>query len=129
MIDSLASVAGRRLAGGGITEAAATAAVRSQVGWPAYVPPVTGLHAATDGTVWVRREEVSGDSIRWDVLDADLVPLGSVNLPEDLDVKTVVSVDGSIRGWAIYGIELDELDVPSIIRYVVAERTPASSGR
>ncbi len=101
-----------------ITLERATQALRDQIAWPAYRPPVTAALAATDGTVWLRREKAQADSIRWDVLDAELEPLGTVKLPAALDAKVVMpgsaTTEGAGTGWRLYGVVLDEYDVPSI---------------
>jgi hypothetical protein len=48
--------------------------------------------------------------VRWKVFDAGLDPRGTVYLSRSLDVKFV-----SRR--AVFGVELDAMDVPSIVRY------------
>lgn len=84
--------------------------IRDQIRWPPHHPPVTDVLAGSDGSVWLRRESVSGDSIRWDILDAYLDLTGSTILPSNLDVKVVSS-------GSVWGVELDEFDVPRIVRF------------
>lgn len=93
---------------------AVAAEIASQIEWPAYQPPVTTVLAGRDGSVWLRREIVGASSARWEVLDEDLSPIGWVELPLGLELK-VVARD------RVYGIELDDLDVPSVVRFDVAE--------
>lgn len=45
------------------------AAVREAMYVPRFHPPVTRAVAGSDGTLWLRREEPSGGTVRWDVLD------------------------------------------------------------
>lgn len=97
------------------TVSSVASAISDQVEWPAYQPPVTALLCGADGTVWLRRETVGVTSARWDILDEDLSPIAWVNLPMELDLKVVA------RDHA-YGVELDEFDVPTVVRFDVAIR-------
>jgi len=45
--------------------------MRDAVTLPAFHPPVTDLAAASDGRLWIRREEVDTTSVRWDVVDTE----------------------------------------------------------
>ncbi len=83
-----------------------------QVPWPAHHPAVSRVLAGADGTVWLEREPIPGDSVRWDLLDPELEPLGHTYLPASVDVKRVS------RG-AVWGVEEDELGVPRIVRFDV----------
>ena len=94
------------------TVPAAAAAIKAQLPWPAYQPPVTAVMAGSDGSVWLRREMAGTPAARWEVFDANLSPMGWVELPKALDVK-VVARDG------FYAVELDEMDVPRVVRYTV----------
>lgn len=123
-IDSIAkSIGAPQAERNGLTEHRATALVREQVPWPQYRPPVTNVLAASDGSVWLRREPTTGDSIRWDVMDAQLQRVGFVYLPLDIDVKVIVEAgsEGPGPGWSVYGVVLDAFDVPSIVQYQVSE--------
>lgn len=86
--------------------------IRESVPWPTTYPAFSTVLIGSDGAVWVRRHLYRGDDVQWDVFDAQLQPRGTAHLPKDLDVK-LVSAD------AVYGVELDDLDVPSIVRYDV----------
>ncbi len=91
---------------------AVAAAIADQVVWPGYQPPVTAVLCGSDGSVWLRREVVGVSSARWEVLEEDLSPIGWVDLPLGLELK-VVARD------RVYGVELDDFDVPSIVRFDV----------
>lgn len=111
--DSIAAAEGTAWAEAvGMAPGPAVDAYRDQVPWPDSWPPVTSLLVADDGSVWLRREGPVADSVAWDVLDAELDAVGRVHLPAALDVKVVTS-------GAVYGVELDDLDVPRVVRYAV----------
>lgn len=93
---------------------ALAAAIKDQIVWPEYRPPVTLAVAGADGSVWLRREAPEAEQVRWDILDEALEPIGWVVLPEGLDVKVVSTA------W-VYGVELDEFDVPWVVRFEVGE--------
>lgn len=86
--------------------------IRESVTWPTSYPAFSTALVGSDGVVWVRRHQYRGDAVRWDVFTAELEPRGSAYLPASLDVKLV-------SGGAVYGVELDDLDVPWIVRYDV----------
>jgi hypothetical protein len=71
--------------------------------------------AGSDGSIWLRREVVGASSARWEVLDEDLSPMGWVALPLELELK-VVARD------RVYGVELDDFDVPRVVRFNVGEQ-------
>ena len=53
--------------------------VRETIRLPAFHPPVSGLVAGSDGTIWIRREDSGADTVRWDILDSSGAALGSVD--------------------------------------------------
>ncbi len=110
--DSISAARAPGLIRRGLTEGAATSAWRSQAEWPDYWPAVSAVLVADDGEVWLRRELAAGDSIRWDVLGSDLDRVGTVVLPAALDAKVTT-------GRAVYGVELDSLDVPTVVKYEI----------
>jgi hypothetical protein len=110
-IDSLAMDFGKRRADQSNVPADRLASeYRNQVQWPDHHPAVSSVIVAPDGTVWLRREAVSPDSVRWDLLDPTLDPAGFTFLPTSLDVKRV----SATSAW---GVELDEWDIPWIVRF------------
>lgn len=123
-IDSIARSIGARYAERSeLTEVRAAALVREQTPWPRYRPPVSNVLAASDGSVWLRREPATGDSIRWDVVNAQLQRIGFVYLPVEFDVKVIVEIvsESPHPRWNVYGVLLDAFDVPSIVQYQVSD--------
>lgn len=99
----------------GATAPALAAEIVDQVTWPSYLPPVTEILAGSDGSLWVRRETMGAPMARWEVLAEDLTPIGRLDLPLDLELK-VVARDH------FYAVELDDFDVPTVVRYEVGVR-------
>lgn len=97
------------------TAPALAAEIADQVVWPSYVPPVTEVLAGSDGSVWLRRETIGASMARWEILDEAFAPIGRLDLPLDLELK-VVAQDH------FYAVELDDFDVPTVVRYEVGRR-------
>jgi hypothetical protein len=74
-----------------------------------FHPSVTGLEAGSDGSIWIRREEASTDSVRWEVFSRAGTLRGAIRLPVDVDLL-LVSLD------EIWAVEKDALDVPFLVR-------------
>jgi len=83
------------------------------VPWPRYFPAFSAVLVGADGYVWVKRHMSRAGAIRWDVFDPELMPAGIAYVPASLDVKLVSSN-------AVYGVELDEFDVPWIVQYDIS---------
>ena len=79
-----------------------------------YLPPVSYAVVRRDGSIWMRREDDSPDSWRWTVLSPDGTSRGTFALPKR---ATVHWTDGE-RIWVV---ELDDLDVPWVVRYRLVE--------
>lgn len=77
---------------------------------PSMLPPVTYVAVGQDSSIWLRREEVSGDSAVWNVLAPSGEAVGTLRLPSR---QTVVAA----KGDEVAAVELDDLDVPYVIRY------------
>jgi hypothetical protein len=90
-------------------------ALRSGDRIPAHLPPVTAAASGADGSIWVRREETLGQTARWDVLDRNGELQATLELPRRVTVETV-------SGDVMVGVELDELDVPYVVRYRIMKR-------
>ena len=99
------------------TPARAAELARGNLHVPAHFPPVTRAVVGRDGTIWLRREGSDPQSAEWLVLDPGGEPIGRVTLP----ARTTVAVAERGRFW---GWELDDLDVPYIVRYAVGGATP-----
>ncbi len=88
--------------------------IRDQVTWPVHHPSVTHGILGPDGSLWLKREMPVGDSIRWDILDSELEPVGHTFLPARFEAKWV-------SRSSVWGVELDEVDIPFIIRFDLRE--------
>lgn len=116
VIDSMAAAIADGMAQRlGLTPASLTELISEQVEWPQYEPPVSGVLVGRDRTVWLQRERLGLDPVRWNILDEDFEPIGQVELAKSLELKAVARD----RLWAI---ELDSLDVPHVVRFEVRPR-------
>lgn len=80
-----------------------------------FLPPVSALRVGSDGRIWVAREALGRETVRWDVVDpAVSAHVAHVRLPAD---ETVYES----RGDRVWVVRTDELDVPVIIEYVIRE--------
>ena len=97
---------------GAPTAARAEELARQAIYAPAFHPPISELVIGRDGTVYLRRED-TGDSIsEWTVLSGEGAVLGTVRLPSTF---RMMAADRE----HVWGMELDELDVPYLIRYSI----------
>ena len=87
-------------------------AIREALYLPRYMPPVTSMVLGRDGTIWLRREETGRSTVSWNVLGPDGRVVARVDLPAKLDVRYADRNQ-------VWGIELDELDVPTLVRLKV----------
>jgi hypothetical protein len=83
--------------------------VRKAVFIPAHQVTITRVFAALDGSLWLRREQF-GDPLTWTVIAPDGSITGTLALPPNVRPMTVIGD----RAW---GIELDDADVPLLVRY------------
>ncbi len=77
---------------------------------PAFLPPVEQIVPTGDGSIWVKREDVGGDSVAWNVLDPDLDRRRRIVLPARFTVHDA-------GGDVVVGVELDPFDVPSVATF------------
>ena len=89
--------------------------VRAATYRPSHVPPVGGIVAGRDGTIWLRhfdpaRSEGGEQVYEWWVMDAEGHPLARAVTPARLRLRTILSD-------VVWGVERDELDVEYIVRY------------
>jgi hypothetical protein len=78
---------------------------------PEYRPPVSGAFVATDGTLWLRREAGGKQTEYW-IIAPDGTLTGRATVPSR---TTLMAATGD---W-VWGTELDDDDVPAIVRYRV----------
>ena len=74
-----------------------------------FYPPVTEAVSGADETIWLRREEMGGETVRWDVLGPNGQRVASVTLPAALRI-----LRASLE--ALWAVELDDLDVPFVVQ-------------
>jgi hypothetical protein len=78
---------------------------------PNFLPPVTGGFIAADGSIWLRRED-DEQSVRYDVLDQNGNFVAQLSVPSNVTLRAA-------RDNHVWGVELDENDVPTVVRYRV----------
>lgn len=84
--------------------------IRSSMSFPEYQIPVESGVAGDDGSLWLRREDDGGQAAQWMVFEPDGEILGVVELPRAM-LPRWLARDSFI------GVELDEMDVPWLVRY------------
>jgi hypothetical protein len=90
--------------------AAARRAMLREMPFPRYQNPVQGTFQAADGALWLRREEMGGERVRYTVLDPHDVPVGELEIPR-------TTRPGWSDGEILWAIEPDELQMPWIVGY------------
>lgn len=98
------------------TPARAEELARASLYTPAHHPPVSELVIGRDGTLWLRREDTGTGRVNWSLVSVEGAPLGTLEAPAAL---RIMAADRT-TAW---GLELDELDVPYIVRYRVVPST------
>lgn len=77
---------------------------------PSFLPPVTGIRAESSGAaVWIRKEDRGGAYVTWERFNRQGVAERSLEVPDGIEVFDVES-------GALWGIQLDEFDVPVVVR-------------
>jgi len=84
---------------------------RRQLIPPKYFAPIRQVLAGMDGSVWLE-EHTDTDRRQWLILARDGRTVGRLNLPGALRVMLVTVGE-------FWGVELDEDDVPAVVRYQV----------
>ena len=112
LIDSIVGERANILAGAFEDPREAPGFVRSAMFLPVYHPPVSAAQFSDLGEFWVQREAIAGQDQRWMVLDEGGEPVAQATLPEGLQVMV-------IRRDALWGVVLDEFQVPYVVRYRV----------
>ena len=92
---------------------------------PATKPVIRGLVVDDEGRLWVDRAVEQGALPLYDVFDRDGRYQGSVQLGFEPDPYLSIRV----RHGFIYAVELDDLDVPFIVRARVPEAIRLTAGR
>jgi hypothetical protein len=76
---------------------------------PKIYPPVIGLFIANDHRIWLALRR-TGEGNPWLILDERGDPAGTTVVPANVVLLAA-------QGWQAWGVERDELDVQSVIRY------------
>jgi hypothetical protein len=97
---------------GDLTVASAERLLRGAMTIPRHAPPVTKVVPASDGTTWVRREDLRDATVEWQVLDREFDEVARLTLPADLEVFRVTAD-------RILGRVTDDLDVPWVVVYEI----------
>lgn len=97
---------------GAPTPARAEELARESLYLPAYHPPVSQLLLGRDGSMWLKREGHSADSVDWLVLSPQGEVVGTVTTPLTLSIQAA-------EMERVWGMETDELDVPYLVRYAI----------
>ena len=74
-----------------------------------YYPPASELVSGTDGTIWVRREDVTADSVAWNVFDDQGLMIGTLQVPAALQIAAASLSE-------VWAIEYDEFEVPFVLQ-------------
>jgi hypothetical protein len=82
-----------------------------------FYPPATQVQAGLDGSIWVRREETSRDSVAWQIFAISGRQVGTASTPRDLQLL-LVSLE------EVWAVEADRLDVPYVVRLRVVTSGP-----
>jgi len=114
MVDSAVLANAARVSRSGfMTVREAEAAIREQLDVPPHMPAVGTARLGHDGSVWLALRELDPLVSRWLVLRSDGDVLGEVSLPDRFRVITAQENE-------VWGRDLDEFDVPYIVRLGVA---------
>lgn len=74
-----------------------------------FYPPVSAAVAGSDGSMWIRREGVLGDSATWNVLRPTGEIVGTVSTPAGSEILHASLED-------VWALERSDLDVPFVVR-------------
>ncbi|HEX6068216.1 MAG TPA: hypothetical protein VFZ18_00285 [Longimicrobiaceae bacterium] len=127
-LDSIAARAARGAAGGMLPFAmeggsappppenpeAVARALRGAMSFPDFQLPIQSSWLAQDESVWMRRPDDNTPRARWILLDPQGEPRGQLELPSDLRILWNV-------GDTFWAVDLDEYDVPWVVRYRITE--------
>jgi len=86
---------------------------------PEFHPPATRVFAAFNGEIWVQQRVFGTTEDRWDLLSADGSLIAYVIVPK----STMIHQSDGTNVWAT---ELDELDVPYVVRYRLVREIPTT---
>lgn len=107
--DTILAAALRRNAGVPLPRAAVERTLRTGLPTQRYYPPVARHRIGADGSVWLQREDVGGDTVSWLIIGPTGTPLGHVRLARDHRLMWV-------SAKSVWIVEPDAWDVPWLVR-------------
>ncbi len=79
---------------------------------PGFELPITGVAVATDGSIWLRREDYDRQQVRWSVLSERGDPVAQLLLPAGLRVRHITED-------ALFAVDEDEWGVNYLVKYAI----------
>ncbi len=93
--------------------------VHDSIPIPELQPAITQLTAGRDGTIWLRRDGLETETVRWIVLNTKGDIIAELTAPAELEILVA-------QRDMVWGVMEDELEVSYVVRFRVT-RAPASS--
>jgi hypothetical protein len=93
---------------------AARRAIENSIGLPEYLPPVSQVFVDGDDRIWIQHSSTEAGNAEWMVLELDREVTRRLFLPSRTRVVAAAGED-------LWGIELDEDDVPYLVLYSLRE--------
>ncbi len=78
---------------------------------PEFQPPVTGGFVGADGLIWLRRED-DRPNVDYQILDKNGNYIAQLAVPSNVTLRAA-------RNNNVWGVELDEDGVPTVVRYAI----------
>jgi hypothetical protein len=88
---------------------------------PDFYPPVSSVQIGSDGRIWIRREDLPGPLLWWDLLAPQGTVVARFRLPSGLDLR-------DSRGAVVWGTERDQLGVDYLVRFRITEHAESPGG-
>lgn len=99
----------------GLAPARAAGWARDALYIPAHHPAVSSMIVGRDGTIWLAGPNDGASARDWMIIDPNGEPQGTVTLPSRFRAQHA-------RGLVVWGMDLDEVDVPYLVRFRAAPR-------
>lgn len=81
---------------------------------PEFQPAITQLTVGRDGTIWLRRDGLDTETVRWIVFNTEGYVIAQLTVPSKLEILAAE------RG-TVWGVMEDDLEVPYVVRYRVKQ--------
>lgn len=92
------------------------AEIESQIYLPEAEPPIRDVRVGIDGTIWLQRSDGPREG-PWVAFEPDGTALFQVRLPHGATLRQA-------SREAVWGVESDEMEVPFVVRWDVADSRP-----